>query len=40
MKKKTRIENRRMTPRIFNMKNPFNEKGKNHGTKPVNISTI
>jgi len=37
---KTRIESRRMTPIIFNMENPFNVKGKNHMTKPVNISTI
>ena len=29
-----------MTLRIFNMENLFNVKGKNHGTKPVNISTI
>ena len=31
-KKKTRVEGRRMTPRIFNVKSPFNE--------PVNIFTI
>ena len=37
---KIRIENRRMAPRIFNEKNPFNVKGKNHGSKPINISTI
>jgi len=29
-----------MAPRIFNEKNPFNVKGKNHGSKPINISTI
>jgi len=36
----TRIDSRKMIPRIFNMENPFNVKGKNHTTKPVNISTI
>ena len=25
---------------FFSMKNPFNVKGKNHRTKPVNISTV
>jgi len=37
---KTRIEGRKMTPRIFNLENLFNGKGKNHRTKPVNIFTI
>jgi len=29
-----------MTPNIFNVENPFNVKGKNHETKPANISTV
>ena len=37
---KTRIETIRMTPRIFNVKNYFNVKNKNHEIKPVNIFTI
>ena len=37
---KPRIKNKRMTQRIFNVKNPFNVKGKNQKTKSIDISTI